>query len=83
VDEEEAQDYITQGGSASLQYDMDFQSRKVSLRDIKIRSDMRDNGEWFEASSGSSWHFGYGRSVEAAIVSLLARVMGVDPDEVG
>lgn len=77
----EENEFIVQDGSASLEFSAGSQYRKVNLRGITIRSIMRDNGEWLEASSDGGRHFGYGRSIEAAIASLLARALDVSPDE--
>jgi hypothetical protein len=80
---EEKEEFILRDGSASLEYQTPFQSRMVNLKGVKIRQIERGGRDWMEASSDSSWHLGYGSSPEAAILSLLAHVIGLDSEDIG
>lgn len=81
-EEGDANEPIATDGTAALEFDLSFQSCRISLRGITLRPFQRNDGEWLEASTESSWHTGRGRNAEAAILSLLASVMDVDGDEI-
>lgn len=82
LEEESSGPFLT-GCTVTLSLDLGFHRRTIDLRGVTFTHVDRDSREVVEASYPDTWHYGYGRTPEAAALDLLAGMIDAREDLVG